>query len=67
MQGFLIMDYLGEWPKAWAQLGEWTASGELKVLQDVMEGLDSAPRALIGLLAGDNVGKRIVRVGPDPS
>lgn len=67
MQGFIVMDYLGEWPKAWAQLADWTASGELKVLQDVMDGLDSAPRALIGLLAGDNVGKRIVRVGPDPA
>jgi len=38
----------------------------LIALQDVIDGLDNAPTALIGLLKGDNVGKRMVRVGPDP-
>jgi NADPH-dependent curcumin reductase CurA len=36
------------------------------VLEEVLDGLDSAPGALIGLLAGANTGKRMVRVGPDP-
>jgi hypothetical protein len=31
-----------------------------------MDGLESAPHALVGLLAGDNIGKRIVRAAPDP-
>ena len=34
--------------------------------RSLVEGLESAPRALIGILAGDNVGKRMVRVGADP-
>ena len=66
MHGFVVMDYDNEAPQAEAQLAEWIANGELKILQDVIEGLDSAPRALVGLLAGDNVGKRMVRVRPDP-
>ena len=66
MEGFLVSDYIGEWGKAQEQLASWVASGELRVLEDVVEGLESAPRALIGILAGDNIGKRIVRVAPDP-
>jgi len=66
MEGFLVSDFLGEWLKAEAELAGWVASGDLKVLEDVVDGLDAAPAALIGLLAGDNIGKRIVRVAPDP-
>ena len=66
MEGFLVSDFVADWPKAQGQLASWVASGELKVLEDVVEGLESAPRALIGILAGDNVGKRMVRVGADP-
>ncbi|MEO0389986.1 MAG: NADP-dependent oxidoreductase, partial [Pseudomonadota bacterium] len=35
------------------------------VTEDIIDGLENAPKALIGLLAGDNKGKRMVRVGPD--
>jgi len=66
MEGFLVSDFIGDWAKAQEQLASWVASGELKVLEDVVEGLESAPRALVGILAGDNVGKRMVRVAPDP-
>src|SRR2546426_1903785 len=66
MEGFLGSDFIGEWAKAQEQLAGWVASGDLKVLEDIVEGLESAPRALIGILAGDNVGKRMVRVAPDP-
>jgi NADPH-dependent curcumin reductase CurA len=67
MEGFLVSDFIGEWMTAEGQLAEWVASGEIKVLEDVVEGLDSAPGALVGMLAGDNTGKRIVRVAPDPA
>ena len=67
MEGFLVSDFIGEWAKAQEQLASWVASGELKVLEDVVEGIESAPRALVGILAGDNVGKRMVRVAPDPA
>ena len=48
------------------RLAAWIESGELTVLEDVMDGLECAPQALVGLLAGDNIGKRIVRLAPDP-
>ena len=47
-------------------LAAWSADGRLVVVEDVIEGLENAPRGLIGLLAGENRGKRMIRVGPDP-
>jgi NADPH-dependent curcumin reductase CurA len=66
MEGILVSDFHDRWPVAEERLAGWLASGELIALQDVIEGLDNAPTALIGLLKGDNVGKRVVRVSPDP-
>ena len=40
----------------------WVASGKLKVQEDVINGLENTPKALIGLLAGENRGKRMVKV-----
>jgi NADPH-dependent curcumin reductase CurA len=66
-EGFLVSDFMADWAAAEDRLAGWIASGELTVLEDVMEGLEMAPAALVGILAGDNIGKRIVRVAPDPS
>ena len=62
MQGFIVMDYMKERDRALADLQSWVASGQLKVQEDVIDGLENTPQALIGLLAGDNRGKRMVRV-----
>jgi hypothetical protein len=43
-------------------LQSWVASGKLKVQEDVINGLENTPKALIGLLAGGNRGKRMIRV-----
>jgi hypothetical protein len=67
MQGFIVDDFRDRFAEAEAQLAAWIASGELKVVEEVLEGLDAAPGALIGLLAGANTGKRMVRIGPDPA
>lgn len=66
MEGFIVMDFAREDATALRALRTWVASGQIKVTEDIMEGLETAPDALIGLLAGDNRGKRMVRVGPDP-
>jgi len=66
MEGFIATDFLDRWPHAERLLATWLADGKLVALQDIIEGLHNAPAALIGLLKGDNVGKRIVRVGSDP-
>jgi NADPH-dependent curcumin reductase len=41
-------------------------SGQLKYREDVVEGLDNAPEAFIGLLQGRNFGKLLVKLGDDP-
>jgi NADPH-dependent curcumin reductase CurA len=62
MQGFIVTDFMNENGKALADLQSWVASGKLKVQEDVINGLENTPKALIGLLAGENRGKRIVKV-----
>ncbi len=62
VNGFIVTDYYSERDAAIAELQSWVACGKLKVQEDIMNGLESTPRALIGLLAGDNRGKRMVKV-----
>jgi NADPH-dependent curcumin reductase CurA len=62
MQGFIVMDYMNQRDAALAELQAWVASGQLKVQEDVIDGLENTPQALIGLLAGENRGKRMIRV-----
>ncbi len=62
LRGFIVSDFDEQRDAALAQLQSWVDSGELKVREDVLEGLDCLPAALVGLLAGENVGKRMVRV-----
>ena len=67
MEGFIVMDFLEGDAEAERDLSQWLQSGQLKVVEDIIDGLENAPRGLIGLLAGENRGKRMVRVGPDPT
>ncbi|MEL6449852.1 MAG: NADP-dependent oxidoreductase [Pseudomonadota bacterium] len=67
MEGFIVMDFAKDDAKALRALQHWVAAGQIKVTEDIVDGLENAPAALIGLLAGDNRGKRMVRVGADPA
>ena len=62
MQGFLLYDFESERQGALDELEGWVNSGQLKVPEDVIAGLENTPAALIGLLAGENIGKRMVRL-----
>ncbi len=62
LRGFVVMDFDDQRAKALADLQAWVASGQLKVQEDIVDGLENTPAALIGLLAGDNRGKRMVKV-----
>lgn len=66
MEGFIVMDFAKDDAKAIRALQTWVENGQITVIEDVVDGLENAPDALIGLLNGDNRGKRMVRVGPDP-
>jgi NADPH-dependent curcumin reductase CurA len=65
MQGFIVMDYVNLLAQAELDLARWTAEGKLIVAEDIIDGLDQAPAGLVGLLAGENRGKRMIRVASD--
>jgi NADPH-dependent curcumin reductase CurA len=65
MQGFIVMDYVDLLARAEEDLARWTAEGKLVVAEDIIDGLDHAPAGLVGLLAGENRGKRMIRVASD--
>jgi len=67
MEGFIVMDFADRDAEAERDLSEWSRDGRLTVVEDVIEGIENAPRGLIGLLAGENRGKRMIRVAPDPA
>ena len=62
MTGFIVSDFAEKDDQALADLQAWVASGALKVQEDVIEGLENTPAALVGLLAGENRGKRMMKV-----
>ena len=62
LEGFIVMDYAAEREAAIAELKSWVEAGKLVVQEDIIDGLENTPGALIGLLAGENRGKRMVKV-----
>src|ERR1700737_1202319 len=60
--GFIVMDFMDQRDEALSDLQSWVASGKLKVQEDIINGLENTPKALIGLLAGENRGKRMIKV-----
>jgi NADPH-dependent curcumin reductase CurA len=62
LTGFIVSDFDDKRDAALAELKSWVESGQLRVREDVLEGLERLPAALVGLLAGENVGKRMVKV-----
>lgn len=63
MQGFIIFDdYADRYGEFAAQMSAWLKDGKIKYREDLVDGLENAPQALIGLLEGKNFGKLVVRV-----
>ncbi len=62
VRGFIVSDFNDQREGALSDLKSWVEGGKLKVLEDVIDGLENAPSALVGLLAGENRGKRMVKV-----
>ena len=66
MSGFIVSDFYGQREEALTQLRAWVDDGRLKVIEDIVEGFEHLPDALIGLLHGENRGKRMVRMAEVP-
>ena len=61
IEGFLIFDYAARYAEGLKALSGWIASGQIKYREDIVDGLENAPSAFIGLLEGENFGKRLIR------
>jgi len=62
IEGLLVGDFATRFGEASERLGQWVASGDLEHRETVVEGLENAPDAFLGLFSGDNIGKQVVRV-----
>lgn len=62
LEGFIVMDFYDQRAVAEARLARWVEQGRIKAIVDVIDGLENAPRALVGLFEGRNRGKCAVRV-----
>jgi len=62
MQGMIVFDWKDRYGEALQGLAERFAAGKLKYRESVVVGIDNAPRALMGLLRGENFGKQLVRL-----
>eukprot|EP00667_Euglena_gracilis_P012868 EG_transcript_13250 len=62
MEGFIVFDYRPRYAEAQADLVRWAQEGKLKYKEDVVEGLENAPAALLRLFDGSNTGKLVVKV-----
>ncbi len=62
LQGFIVFDRQDLYVRAVSQLAKWVSQGKIKYNETIAEGLESAPKAFIGLLKGQNLGKQLVKL-----
>jgi NADPH-dependent curcumin reductase CurA len=67
LRGFIVGDFASQLPQFMSDMGQWLREGRVKYREDITVGLENAPRELIGLLRGENFGKKIIRVSEDPT
>ena len=63
LRGFIVFDDFGHlYPEFARQMGDWVKAGKIKYREEMIEGLEKAPEAFIGLLRGDAFGKRVIKL-----
>ena len=62
MKGFIVFDYFPRMAEFYSAMGPWVANGTVKSRETVVDGLDSAADAFLGLFKGENTGKMLVRL-----
>jgi hypothetical protein len=67
MQGLIVFDWADRYPEGLAQMAAWIKDGRIKYREDVLEGIENMPKAMLRLFSGQNFGKQLVRAAPDPS
>ncbi len=66
-RGFIVWDFDSQEEEALTQLSNWVKEGKIRYLEDIVDGLENAPEAFMGLLEGKNFGKLVVRVSDEPA
>jgi NADPH-dependent curcumin reductase CurA len=67
MKGFIVSDHFDKLGSFIADMGKWMTEGKIKWKETIVDGIENAPEAFIGLFNGENFGKMIVKVGPNPT
>ncbi|KAM0904041.1 hypothetical protein ACQ4PT_018275 [Festuca glaucescens] len=62
MEGFAVMDYYHLYARFEKEMAGFIKEGNMSVIEDVVQGIEKAPDALIGLFSGRNVGKQLVAI-----
>ncbi len=62
IRGFIVSDFAAQQDDFLQTVGTWLAEGKVRHREDIVDGLESAPKAFIGMLKGTNFGKLLVRV-----
>ena len=66
LKGFFVFDHRDELGNFYNDMEKWIDEGKIKWKETIVEGIENAPKAFIGLFKGENFGKMLVKVGPDP-
>jgi NADPH-dependent curcumin reductase CurA len=61
VEGFLVFQFFEKFAPAAAEMAGWIQTGKLKYREDIVDGFENMPQAFIGMLEGDNTGKRLVK------
>ena len=64
LRGYIILDHMDRFGDFIAEVGPWLADGRIRTRETIVDGIEHAPDAFMGLLRGDNMGKMLVRVTP---
>jgi NADPH-dependent curcumin reductase len=65
IRGFIVTDFAARHDDFLREVSTWIKDGRIKYREDVVEGIEKAPEAFMGLLKGRNFGKLLVKVAPD--
>ena len=66
VRGFIISDHLHRMQQFRADMAAWIKDGRITWKETIAESIENAPQAFIGLFKGENFGKMLVKIGPDP-
>lgn len=65
VQGFIILDYANSFQEALIEIGEWFQAGKIKYQEEIVSGLENAPKTIHKLFNGNKMGKLLIKVSQD--